>query len=502
MTKLNLLVISKILKIPIISNLSWMASGTMVSRIGSALTQFLLALLLFKEDFGVYAITFSAFSVFDALRCGGADIFLTQKGMDEFKIISPPAFWFALIFNIVIAGFLATAAPIAASIYNDSRIITLLLILAISVPLRTPSTILLTKLSIDLRFKSLSMVLVASSLTRFMSWIILAWFGFGPFSFVIPIPFIAIFESVLAYNLTKEKPWMYGMQFKYWKNILKETKWILFNNVSNVLFQNGDYMILGLFMPKGIVGVYYFAYELVAQIGVLLANNIFKVLFPSLVSIRHQSIDKQKRLMLQALKVMMFASPLLSMMIAINIPQISQLTGWQERFPGINFVVQSLALFFALRVLHIFTRSALMSLGRLKMLTLITSFQALGLLLVTALVAYLNFAIEIIALSIGFYIGIVSLGFATYALGKYSIKPFQTLCATLPKWLIAVVISIVVIQVDHIVGNTIAVYFSVNIVSVLRVVISSTLFMALFFLCVCVLPQLRNHRMIGTVKRY
>lgn len=474
-----------------ITGVSWMTAGTVITRGGSLAAQLALALLLTKEDFGVYAIVISIFVVSNALRDAGAEALLTQRGADTFDQLAPPVFWAALFFNLMISAGLMIFAPVAAWLYGDSRITPLLIILAVSVPLRTPVTILLTKLSIDLRFSALSTITTASFLVKFAVWVALAWLGFGPFSFVLPLPFIIMLEGLWAYRLAKVKLWRSGLQVSRWPSIFRSSRWIIISQATTALLQNGDYLVLGLLLPTGIVGVYYFAYELVAQVGSLLGNNIFKVLFPSLSNLKHQP-EQQRTQLKHALNVMTMLAPVMGMLIAVGIAPLVQLTGWQARFPGIVAVVRNLAFFISLRILVIITRSALMTLGRFRTVALIIGTQGLGLMLVAFLAAWLGLDIGGIALLIGLYLGFTSLIFAGYALTQFNISWLYTLRVTLLPWLLGVGLALAAIEVDGLLVGYISTLSSDTLAALIRIIVSTSLFLLLFGLGLYLAAQLRR----------
>ena len=412
-----------------------MAAGALTTRIGSLLTQIVLVLLLVKEDFGVYAIVISFYLLLNSLRDAGVGHYLTHKSQEKFETLSGSTFWLAIVFNCALAILLFSSSFLIASYYDDERIVTLLGLLALSIPLRTPASILITKLSIDGKFDQVTKIITVSALLKFSLWILLAWLGFGPYSFVIPIPLVAIIEGIWAYHLTKFPIWQKKPFFSNWQLIINATVWILVGQFAIALLQGGDYLVLGLFLTKGLLGIYYFSFEIVSQIGVLLANNVQKVLFPSLTYLKGDK-QKQQAQTLQALTIVMMLGPFLTLLIALIIEPIALLLGWVERFPGIVTVVQALALFFPLRVLTIFTTTILMTKGDFKKLAVINLIQGIGLLLISLAVCNFTNNLAIIALTIGIYLGGVSFIFATLFIRLIGISTLDIIRNSLVLWVV------------------------------------------------------------------
>jgi hypothetical protein len=89
--------------------------------------------------------------------------------------------------------------------------------------------------------------------------------------------------------------------------VLSMTKWPLAGGHGIHAASRIDYFVLGLFIPTDVVGVYYFAFQLVARAGELLLFISRNVLFPVLSQIQ-ESRDRQVRGVYRAGRALVMAA--------------------------------------------------------------------------------------------------------------------------------------------------------------------------------------------------
>lgn len=434
-----------------------MVANSAITRIGSVASQIILAYLLSKEDFGVYALAVSIVSFTNTLRDGGVENYIISKGVKAFHSLASDLFWVSLAFNAACALLLAAGGHIGSFIYTEPRLVPMLYITGLSVLLNTPCSVLSAKLSIDMRFRDIAYINSARAMMRYAGWVLCAFLGYGPLSFVIPLPFVSLIDSIWTYLIVEQKPWLTRPKLGRSAKMLKETGWVMTSNLAGVLFQNGDYLMLGLVMTKGLLGVYFFSYELVAQVGVLFANNVTKVLFPTLMK---QNINREdiKDTVFESIDLLMLVTTLLSITIAVAIKPLSELLGWTTRFPGIEQCVWGLAFFFPLRMLTAITRSLLMSRGAFRGLLMAFLGKGVGLTVVTYVSAIMLIDIGDVATAIGGYIGLVSLVVLLVIVRSIDISLRPIAISIIIPWVMAVSLGLVVLSLDKFLCRTSVIY--------------------------------------------
>lgn len=251
-----------------------------------------LAWLLSEDDFAVYATAIAVSGLVAIFRDGGVRELLVQRGHKEYEDLVGPVFWLALTASLIAGALLIALSSPLAAIYKAPGLVPVLVIIAISLPISTPSAILRAKLRIDMRFKSLSSIILVSSFLQYSLMLTLAWFGFGPISFVLPLLGVGVFEWIACYLATRSQPWRHGPQLDRWKWLFGHSKWLLVGSGAYMLIDRGDVLLAGLSLPKGSLGHYFMASQLALMSAyVLLSYQFHLVLLPALSSL----IDEPQR---------------------------------------------------------------------------------------------------------------------------------------------------------------------------------------------------------------
>jgi|GEM_PF-801843 len=268
----------------------WMMSATILGKFVTSLAQLVLGWILAPEDFGLFAMAWGIARFLTICQDGGVRELLVQRGPGEYAALRGRVFWLAMAFNFAVGALILAAAPLLAThVYEESRLVPLMWVLALAIPLGTPGSVLQAKLRLDLRFKATSAIITFSSLLRQISTVCLAMVGTGAMSFAIPAVLCAVFESVAAWRVSRDAPWLDRPMVREWPSLLGATKWLLFSSVSLVILDQGPLLVIAPVMnaagdSAGVesTGHFFWAYQMTAQLSVLLSSNIYLVLAPAL----------------------------------------------------------------------------------------------------------------------------------------------------------------------------------------------------------------------------
>src|SRR5215218_392322 len=287
----------------------WMMLSAAIQRGASFGAQIVLGWLLTQRDFGVFALAMSIAALAGALRDGGVRQLLIQRHADYDRLLGP-MFWMALAFNTLTGVVLAAVAPIVAWGLDEPTLVRLIVILAVAQPLGTPSAILTARLSIDLRFREAGRIAAVSSLVRYLGTIALAAAGFGPLSFVLPLPVLSLIEWGMAYAYTRENPWARSANPRVWPRLLAEARWIFIGSFGIAALNLGAALTIKPFVSTAVVGVYYFAFQVIVQVGMLLSANILQVLFPAFARINDDPARLSSAASRALRQLMLIATPM------------------------------------------------------------------------------------------------------------------------------------------------------------------------------------------------
>ncbi len=268
--------------------------ASVIAKAGSFVTQIVLGLLLSDKEFGIYGSAIGLAAFIEFVRDGGTQHLLVQRGGNNYNKIAGTVFRIASSFNtagalvlIALAGLFASTNISTDSAYADPRFPLMLLIIGVSIPLATPGTLFLAKLSADLRFKDIARIQTTDALLKQAAMILFAVLGAGPLSFVLPLILSALYRSIAGYRLTRDALWKRPNIRRLWKPIIGKCKWLIVLSLAIAMFNMGDYLVLGPLITAETLGVYVFAFQLAGQIQQLLGSNLRTVLFPTFTRIQH-----------------------------------------------------------------------------------------------------------------------------------------------------------------------------------------------------------------------
>ncbi len=409
----------------------WMFLNTGVTRAASLAATIVLGRLLDDHAWGIYALAMSVAAIAGTFRDGGVRHLLLQR-QKEYETLVGPVFWLALAFNTGVALVLCGLAPLIAKAAGEPQAATLMYVIAASLPLSTPGIIMQARLSIDLRFREVGLIQSASGIVRFGGAIALALAGVGPLAFVIPIVACALLEWALAWRATRERLWSRPPATSRWGSMLAASVWIMLGALGISVINWGSNLAVQPFVPTEVVGAYFFAFQIVVQVGILLSSNLNAVLFPALAKI----VDQRDRLAGAAARalrqVMLLAAPM-AMGLGVTFPALEGLLfGGAKRASVDAVLVQGATYAFA--VLLAVPLSVQQARGRFRSWAfglIVTGAAGLG---AAAMGAAIHQSPVGIAAWAGVFAAISGLTYALITLGRIGVPARITLSSALPSY--------------------------------------------------------------------
>lgn len=227
---------------------------------------------------------------------GMSDV-LVSRGK-SFMVLHPLAQSLSILFAIsafvlsIILGFTSQF------VYGSKELFYLIVIMSLSIPFNALSVLPDAKLRIDLKFRSLNLIQVFSSFGTQLLTILFALLSLGVYSFVIAPVLIAIFRYA-ALSQVARVHFQWHFTLRHSKVLLNNSTWSFVYALFQRFIQQGDYLIIGFFVTKAMLGVYYLAYSLSVQVIGFLVNSINPVLFPTLMKIPKNEKDKIREALLK-----------------------------------------------------------------------------------------------------------------------------------------------------------------------------------------------------------
>ncbi len=167
-----------------------------------------------KEDFGIYALAVSFSTLLQVFRDGGVQYWLARQDETRYRENQAAAFWLTVTASLVVALTLVVISPLIGRLYHSEDAARLVLLLGLATPLLSLSIVSDAGLQVSMRFRELSFIRGLTGVLRHVLTVLLAYFGFGPYSFVYPIFAVAIVQATVSFWLTGTRPWQFRLTWR------------------------------------------------------------------------------------------------------------------------------------------------------------------------------------------------------------------------------------------------------------------------------------------------
>lgn len=317
---------------------AWYISQTIAVKVIHFVGQVVLAWLLESSDFGFVGLAYTVATIGGIIQAAGVREFVVQKG-HEFDRWASSAFWLSLCLGITSSLVMLALAPVAARFYGEPHLIGLIAVLAVDTCCRSLAAVPEARLQIGLSFRSLSQVGVVTALLATTASIVFASLGFGPYSFVLPLPLSNLLRAAILWRAAGFRPSL-RPQVALWRHMALDNGILMLCAFLIAVTWQGDYIILGRLYDPEVVGVYFWAFTLSNQALQLLSVNLGSVLFPSLVKLASDP-PRQTRAFVRAAKAMLLiATPLTLMQTAGADPAVRILfdSKWYGGIPAVQLL--------------------------------------------------------------------------------------------------------------------------------------------------------------------
>jgi PST family polysaccharide transporter len=376
----------------------WLVGQTLGSKAVSMVGQIMLAWFLAPADFGLIALAYTVSAFANLFQQAGLKEILVQR-QKHFARWANAAFWMSLALSGAAALVMASTAPLAAHAYHAPGLTGLVWVLALCAPANALSVVPTARLQIQLRFRAQAMLAFLVNFGSIALSVLLAWAKFGAYSFVVPRLVMALVQAAASWWLVAEVgrgasryPVRARLHLRRWRYLVGDSSLLMGAAVCYTIFSVGDYTALGLTHEEGIVGLYYFAFNLSTQAVVLLTVNLWGVLMPALSKLQHDP-DRQLRGFLAATRLMALISvPCGLLQAALSEPgiRIFFAAKWYPAIP----VLQALSIGMTFMMIGAPAGTLLQAQGRFKTLFYVAAGSAVGFMALVSAAALLGAALS------------------------------------------------------------------------------------------------------------
>ncbi|MEB0136027.1 lipopolysaccharide biosynthesis protein [Actimicrobium sp. CCC2.4] len=269
---------------------AWLAASKILVNILALFSTLLLARYLSPDDFGVASLAFSILAIIGALTeltLGSALIHHANPTDDHFHTA-----WTLNLCRAMIVGLiLAIAAPIAAAIYKEPRLINIMLVLGASVAMsgfNNPKTILFLR---NLVFWQDFLISVSQKLAGFIAGALIAIIYQSYWALVVGMLASQIVGIIVSYVVIPFKP---KFIFRYTKELLSFSVWLMLGQVINTLNSKLDFLLIGGVLGRPALGYYTVGDNLASMPSREMIAPLQFTLFPGFAKIK-DDLDRLKQ---------------------------------------------------------------------------------------------------------------------------------------------------------------------------------------------------------------
>ena len=418
------------------------------SKVFGLLTQLALLYYLDKTDFGVVTMALTVTSFIQLIGQSGVLEVLVRRR--AFRAWAIPGFWLALTLGILSSFLIIVSAPIAAWVYGDNeqvrqQLIWLLLVLAPSTLPFALSVVPQAQLLRKLQFQTLATINLINITLQNVLMVSFAALGLGPYSLVIPVT-VGGFVATAIFWWWVRPPFAMQLRLRRWRYMVGDAGQLLGAEYGRLLIEQSDYMLLGLFYVKAIVGIYTVGFRFSIQTMQLLMTNMSNILFPTFMKLSDRP-QQQFQAFFKVQRILAMVGVSSCFLQAATAAPFAQLLFPAKWAPSI-IVMQILSLGMATRMISGASQALLKSQGRFRTVRRLSWAYAIAQVITLSIVLLLgggyvavSIAVAVLACLAGpimFYVAIRHYNAGWAEVGAVLVRPL--VCGTLSvgtAWLIA-----------------------------------------------------------------
>lgn len=291
------------IKNKITTGVLWSTIETFINRGFGLIIQFVLARLLFPEDYGLVGMAAVFISFLEVFNDLGMNAALVQRKEEKLTPLHfDTVFWTGAVWSLFLFLLMGIfGGSFAAQFYGEEQLKIILPVMSLSILLSPINLIHRAQLTKAMNFKKLALVNNISNISSGIIAVVLAFLDFGVWALVFYTISRAIIAIPLFFNATKWKPtFRWGKQ--EFKDVFGFGVYTTGTAFLNKLTGNIDYLLVGKLVGSAALGFYTFAFIITNAVRDQIVSIINKVLYPVYASLQ-DSKEKMLNLFLRIVSI-------------------------------------------------------------------------------------------------------------------------------------------------------------------------------------------------------
>ncbi len=317
----------------------------MLARVSAAACQIIVGYFLTEREIGTYAVAIGIIGFTAIARSGGTAHYLPSIAPADFDQKSGRMLWWGFFFMFIGATLTCAAAvalPYLPISDHPPGLALTLWILGLRQLLIPFAQVARMRMTVNLKFRQLAKLDIASSVIRLILTAGLASLGEGPMALVIPVASSTVVELIYCTfrgGMTWTNYRWIGMGVREMAKLMALPLAIaaLFSLNSQV-----NFVVVKLVVPLATVGVFYFAFQLASQPSALLSSALTNVFAPLVARERGDPI-REAQMMQTFFRGAMFFIPLVVFALVAAFPSVDRMI-WASKWEAATAPVIFLAI--------------------------------------------------------------------------------------------------------------------------------------------------------------
>ena len=257
---------------------NWLGGATIAAKIIDFATVLAMLLFLSKQQVGVASLVISIGMVVEALNGLG-----TGEALIQARSVSRPQldtlFWYVMSAALLVAGLTLAAAPAVGLLYGMPSMAQYFLAIAIKQPLVGAALVPLALMNRSLQFERIAVVNVCATFGAALTRLALAASGAGVWALVAGYAASGLFIMIGAWIARPFRPGL-GLQPASIRPLVRFGVRSSASNISEQMFKNIDYMLIGWFYGPALLAVYRVAFDLAMEPAMAVGTLVNRTALP------------------------------------------------------------------------------------------------------------------------------------------------------------------------------------------------------------------------------
>ena len=317
------------LRAKIVRGSIWNMAGTMMAQAVKIVSMIVIARLLTPADFAIAGISTAATQMI--ILFGGfgfGEALIAKKEIT--KESCHTVFWATAAIKLVLGLIICLLAGTLADFCQNQLLVKPIIFIGIGFIFSIGNVVPANLLYREMRFWELNVVNFIATVISVIIAVILATKGFGYWSIIFPTVVITPLRTIMQSIVAKYSP---RLRFS-WQELRQMANFgffVLGTKVARFFAENGDYLILGRFLPTALFGQYYFAYEKARLTIDSIAPQLEGTLFPAFSKMQDNVARLRDKCLEATQMITWFTYPLSIILILLAKPLVPIVFGEQWR---------------------------------------------------------------------------------------------------------------------------------------------------------------------------